>query len=127
MSPGLGLLRRIYDDTRLANCSFMSIRVMTYNVRYFANLARLKGVHSTRQGIEAIAGAIADLSDLPHVVALQEVEAKSLRSGLSHNKDESLQIHALMKELERALAQADHEHRYEAHYFPAHVYGWKQA
>lgn len=107
----------------------MSLRVMTYNVRYFANLARVAGTRSTRTGVQAIAGAIADLEQLPHVVGLQEVEARSLRSAGAHfkgNRDE-LQIDVVMEELSRALTERDRPETYIAHYFPAHVYGVRNA
>ncbi len=97
---------------------------MTYNVRYFANLAPVKGAASTRRGIQAVARALAILPELPHVVCLQEVEARSLRSKLSHSPTVSTetQIESFMGRLQ---AELDHAHRnlgYRAHYFPAHTY-----
>ena len=98
---------------------------MTFNVRYFANLARLKGVHSSRRTLEQIARALATLKNLPHLISLQEVETRSLRSSPSHERGATneLQIQSLMRELDRALEAEGRPHRFVAHYFPAHVYG----
>lgn len=97
---------------------------MTFNVRYFANMARLKGVHSSRRTVEQISRALAELNHLPHVVGLQEVETRSLRSSPSHSRGakSEIQIQTLMRSLDRALETEGRAHRYRAHYFPAHVY-----
>ena len=95
---------------------------MTYNVRYFANLAAVKGVASTRRGVRAICAALGELEDLPHVVALQEVETRSLRSALSHPRRGDRQIDAFMRGLDAVLSTRSRPHRYRAHYFPAHEY-----
>lgn len=97
---------------------------MTYNVRYFAHVAAVKGLHSTRKGMRLIGGAIAALTELPHVVCLQEVETRSLRSGPSHDRrrDGQTQLEAFMAALDDALEAADRPERYTGHYFPAHQY-----
>lgn len=97
---------------------------MTYNVRYFANLAAVKGAASTRRGVQRIGAALAALEHLPHVICLQEVETRSLRSSLSHDKGDrtQTQIEAFMRGLEGNLERLGRPHRYRAHYFPAHVY-----
>lgn len=100
------------------------LRVMTYNVRYFGHPAAIKGVASTRKGINGITKAIAELPQLPHVICLQEVEQRSLRSTLSHSPGapEELQLEAMMKSLHSTLKRLDRKHRYQAHYYPAHSY-----
>lgn len=97
---------------------------MTYNVRYFANLSPVKGAASTRRGVKAVARALATLADLPHVVCLQEVEARSLRSKLSHapNVSTETQIESFMARLQVELDHAGRDLGYRAHYFPAHTY-----
>ena len=107
----------------------VAVRVMTFNVRYFANLARLKGVHSSRRTVEHVARALATLPHLPDLISLQEVETRSLRSAPSHARGETkeIQIQTLMRNLDRALAAEGRAHRFRAHYFPAHVYGLGRA
>ena len=103
----------------------MPIRVMTYNVRYFGHASRVvRGAASTRRGIMLITDAIARLERLPHVICLQEVETRSLRSALSHTPSHigETQLEAVMKSLDHALHRHGQEHRYRAHYFPAHAY-----
>src|SRR5688572_1699965 len=103
----------------------MPIRVMTYNVRYFGHTSRpFKGAASTRRGISLITDSIARLDHLPHVICLQEVETRSLRSSLSHTPSHinETQLDAVMISLDHALHRHGQEHRYRAHYFPAHAY-----
>ncbi len=103
----------------------MPIRVMTYNVRYFGHASRpFRGAASTRRSISLITDAIARLERLPHVICLQEVETRSLRSTLSHTPSHvgETQLEAVMKALDRALHGHGQEHRYRAHYFHAHTY-----
>lgn len=97
---------------------------MTYNVRYFAHAARLKGLHSSARGLRLIADAIARLPELPHVVCLQEVETRSLRSGPSHSRGlpGETQLEAFMGALDAALERAARSERYGGFYFPAHSY-----
>lgn len=97
---------------------------MTYNVRYFANLARVRGAASTRRGVAEIGAALAGLEQLPHVVCLQEVETRSLRSRMSHdpNNRTETQIESFMTGLHAALQSAGQPFAYRAHYFPAHTY-----
>jgi endonuclease/exonuclease/phosphatase family metal-dependent hydrolase len=98
------------------------LRVMTYNVRYFGHGTR--GVFSTRDGVRRIADAIASMSPLCDLIALQEVEHRSLRSALVtwHPKEERNQLAACMSELAHALDRRGVTDRYEPHYFPAHRY-----
>lgn len=102
---------------------------MTYNVRYFGHVAAVAGAASTRRGITGITRAIGQLEELPHVICLQEVETRSWRSALSHTPSHltETQLDAMMHALDRVLHDADREHRYSAHYFPAHAYRVRQA
>jgi endonuclease/exonuclease/phosphatase family metal-dependent hydrolase len=59
-----------------------TLRLLSYNVRYFGHSTR--GLASTRTSMRRIAEAIASLSPLPSIVCLQEVETRSIRSTLAH-------------------------------------------
>jgi endonuclease/exonuclease/phosphatase family metal-dependent hydrolase len=100
-----------------------SLRVLTYNVRYFGHA--LKGLASTRPAMGRIAEAIASLEPLPAIVCLQEVETRSLRSTVAHPGDET-QLEQFMQVLSKALEESDRSDRYQAHYFPAHAYRLSQ-
>ena len=50
---------------------------------------RSRGMGSTKKALHRVTDAIAQLSRLPHVICLQEVETRSLRSKLSHTKGDS--------------------------------------
>lgn len=96
---------------------------MTYNVRYFGHVSRpFRGAMSTKLGVRGITDAIARLDLLPHVICLQEVETRSLRSTLSHHDGAETQIESVMRSLERALDRHGKAHGYRPHYFPAHAY-----
>lgn len=97
----------------------MTVRLVSYNVRYFGHSTR--GLASTRGAMVRIANAIASLDPLPDVICLQEVEMKSLRSRASHLGDEP-QLTAFNHVLAGALADRGHRVEYTALYFPAHVY-----
>ncbi len=99
----------------------MTVRVMTWNVRYFAH--RLKGLASTRASKRAIAAAVAGLPALPDVIALQEVETRSIRSRASRMAGPAeTQLDVFMRHLGEAMTAAGREQPYEPLYFPAHVY-----
>jgi endonuclease/exonuclease/phosphatase family metal-dependent hydrolase len=102
----------------------MFLRVMTYNVRYFGHALPLRGATSTRKALCAIADAISNVEQLPHVICLQEVETRSLRSRLSHTPglENETQLEALMHVLDTALERVGRSERYSAYYFPAHSY-----
>lgn len=97
---------------------------MSYNVRYFGHT--LRGVGSTKQGLEAIARSIASLEEIPDVVCLQEVEQRSLRSSLSHPKD-TTQLDAWTRALSEALSASGKDRRYRSYYYPAHQYALGRA
>jgi endonuclease/exonuclease/phosphatase family metal-dependent hydrolase len=99
------------------------LRVMSYNVRYFAHPVR--GAFSTRRGVRSIAAGIARLESLPDLICLQEVETRSLRATrtLQANGDGAdTQLDALTRELDAALDGLGKQDRYEAYYFAAHRY-----
>jgi endonuclease/exonuclease/phosphatase family metal-dependent hydrolase len=99
-----------------------TLRVMTYNVRYFGHPTR--GLASTSAAFSRIAHSLAALDPLPDFVCLQEVETQSLRAT-SINRlwhPEETQLERVMTELHAALALAGKPNRFAAHYFPAHTY-----
>ncbi len=96
-----------------------SLRVLTYNVRYFGHA--LKGIASTRPAMRRIAEAIAALEPPPAIVCLHEVETRSLRSTVAHGGEET-QLDSFMQVLSKALEDAGRRDRYQAYYFPAHAY-----
>lgn len=99
-----------------------TLRLVTYNVRYFGHLTR--GIASTGSAFSRIARALATLDPLPDLVCLQEVETQSLRAT-SVNRlwhPEETQLERIMTELSAALALARRPERYTAYYFPAHTY-----
>lgn len=96
-----------------------TLRVMTYNVRYFAHSTR--GVASTARPMRGIALAIAKLNPLPDIVCLQEVETRSLRSTAGRARGKT-QLDLLMSSLHESLFLLGKEDTYEAYYFPAHTY-----
>jgi endonuclease/exonuclease/phosphatase family metal-dependent hydrolase len=102
----------------------MTIRLMSYNVRYFGHALPFRGATSTRRALKAIANAIATVSQLPHLICLQEVETRSLRSRLSHTPGdgEETQLQALMRVLDHALERQGRPERFTAFHFPAHAY-----
>ena len=96
---------------------FDRISILTWNVRYFGH--GLRGLRSTNNWIDKIASCIANLEQLPDVLALQEVESFSLRAG---SKDRA-QHEVFQTLLNQALKASGIEKRYELFYFPAHRYG----
>jgi endonuclease/exonuclease/phosphatase family metal-dependent hydrolase len=99
-----------------------TLRVMTYNVRYFGHPTR--GLASTGAAFSRIARSVAALDPAPDFVCLQEVETRSIRST-SINRlwhPEETQLDRVMTELHAALALANKPERYTAYYFPAHTY-----
>lgn len=99
-----------------------TLRVMTYNVRYFGHPTR--GIASTGSAFSRIACSLASLDPTPDLVCLQEVETQSIRAT-SMNKlwhPEETQLDRVMTELHAALARAGKPDKYTAYYFPAHTY-----
>jgi endonuclease/exonuclease/phosphatase family metal-dependent hydrolase len=99
-----------------------SVRVLSYNVRYFGHATR--GIASTAKAMRGIAKAIAALDPLPDIICLQEVETQSLRSTVAHpaSHPDETQLERFMEMLTAALALHDLDDSYAAHYFPAHAY-----
>jgi endonuclease/exonuclease/phosphatase family metal-dependent hydrolase len=96
-----------------------SLRILSYNVRYFGHSTR--GLASTRTSMRRIAEAVAALDPLPAIVCLQEVETRSIRSTVAH-PGEDTQLERFMVMLSAALAAAGAPDVYDAYYFPAHAY-----
>lgn len=99
------------------------MRIVSYNVRYFGHA--LKGLASTAGSKQGIADAIAALTPLADVVALQEVETKSIRSTAAHRGGHptETQLEAFMRHLGASMQRRGVPMSYRAFYFPAHVYG----
>jgi endonuclease/exonuclease/phosphatase family metal-dependent hydrolase len=102
------------------------MRLVSYNVRYFGH--GLKGLASTATSKRRIAGALASMGvapgGLPDLVALQEVETRSLRSGVAHRGAHPVetQLEAFLRHLGAEFAHQGLKQPYQAWYFPAHVY-----
>ena len=98
------------------------MRIVSYNVRYFGH--GLKGLASTAASKSRIANALAALDPLPDLVALQEVETASLRSGVAHRGSHpaETQLEAFLRHLTEDFKHRGKVMPYRAWYFPAHVY-----
>ncbi|MGH7272153.1 MAG: endonuclease/exonuclease/phosphatase family protein [Polyangiaceae bacterium] len=96
-----------------------SLRILSYNVRYFGH--RTRGLASTRAAMRGIARAIAALRPLPSIVCLQEVETRSLRSTVACRGDDT-QLERFGAMLSGELRAAGITDAYDAYYFPAHSY-----
>lgn len=90
---------------------------MSWNVRYFGH--GLKGLGCTEGWIQRLADALAQHDPIPHLMALQEVEDRSLRAGLGQA---SSQVQRFADRLHEALLQRGHDVSYDVVYFPAHRY-----
>ncbi len=93
------------------------LSLMSWNVRYFGH--GVGGLRATWTWKRRIAEAVASQRDLPDVIALQEVEARSLRAGLHP----SPQLDRFVGCLNAALARRGWERTYRGLYYPAHTYG----
>lgn len=89
------------------------LTLMSWNVRYFGH--GLRGLRSTGRRLRRIARAIAEPA--PDIVALQEVETRSLRAGMGRP-----QIDRLMQALHEEAERAGVHKRWQPLYFPAHRY-----
>ncbi len=98
------------------------MRIVSYNVRYFGH--GLKGLASTATSKRRIASALSELEPLPDLIALQEVETRSLRAGLAHRgaHPAETQLEAFLRHLEADFVERGQVMPYRAWYFPAHVY-----
>ncbi len=90
---------------------------MSWNVRYFGH--GLKGLGATEGWIHKLADTLAQQDPIPHVMALQEVEDRSLRAGLRAGNS---QVQRFADRLHDALLQRGHDVSYQVVYFPAHRY-----
>lgn len=98
------------------------LRIVSYNVRYFAHA--LRGLTSTVRSMRGIVDALATLDPVADVVCLQEVETDSLRASLAIKKahPEETQLERLMSMLTAAFEVRGKACPYEAFYFRAHTY-----
>jgi endonuclease/exonuclease/phosphatase family metal-dependent hydrolase len=98
------------------------VRIVSYNVRYFGH--GLKGLASTALSVQRIARALTALDPLPDLIALQEVEAKSLRAGVAHRGGHpaETQLEAFLRQLDHCFTARGRVMPYRALYFPAHAY-----
>jgi endonuclease/exonuclease/phosphatase family metal-dependent hydrolase len=98
------------------------MRLASYNVRYFGH--GLKGLASTSASKSRIAEALLGLDPLPDVVALQEVETRSVRAAVAHRSGHpsETQLEAFLRHLEREFKKHGRVMPYRAWYFPAHTY-----
>lgn len=97
-----------------------TLRVMTYNVRYFSHATR--GVTSTAISLGRIARALARSNPPLDLVLLQEVETSSLRGSLHRGGEGSTQLERLLRALHDELRALGRTDGYEGHYFAAHDY-----
>ena len=92
------------------------LSLMTWNVRYFSQ--GTGGLRATQGGIARIASALARQSTVPAILALQEVETRSLRAGYHAQP----QLDRFVDALSAALTREGHPIHYRALYYPAHRY-----
>ncbi|MCI0572973.1 MAG: endonuclease/exonuclease/phosphatase family protein [Myxococcaceae bacterium] len=99
-----------------------TLRIVSYNVRYFGHA--LRGLASTLGPKRRVAAAIAQLKPLPDVICLQEVETTSLRSRVAHRGavEGENQLQAFMGRMEEMFKEAGLFMPYVALYYPAHAY-----
>lgn len=98
------------------------MRLASYNVRYFGH--GLKGLASTTASKLRIAQALLALDPLPDLVALQEVETRSIRAGVAHrgSHPSETQLEAFLRHLAAEFRHRGRVMPYRAWYFPAHTY-----
>lgn len=92
------------------------LSLMTWNVRYFGHGS--KGLRASESWMGRIASNLVGLGQLPDVIALQEVETRSMRAGMH----EQPQLDRFVDRLNEALGAAGHEITYRGLHFPAHRY-----
>jgi endonuclease/exonuclease/phosphatase family metal-dependent hydrolase len=99
-----------------------SLRIVSYNVRYFGHA--LRGLASTLGPKRRVAAALAGLEPLPDIICLQEVETQSFRSSVAHRRahPNETQLEAFMGRMEETFANLRRPMPYEAFYFRAHHY-----
>lgn len=96
--------------------AMIDLHLMTWNVRYFAH--GLKGLRTTETWMRRLATALVDADHRPDLIALQEVETRSLRGGLASLP----QIERFAAQLHEVLEERGVQRSYQARYFPAHRY-----
>ncbi len=98
-----------------------TIRVVTYNVRYFSHW--LMGLASTRACARGITARLASLEPPADVVCLQELETRSLRSRVAYRGSTGgqTQLELFMRELDLAFIERGTRSPYRGLHFPAHT------
>lgn len=98
------------------------MRLASYNVRYFGH--GMKGLASTSASKVRIAQALLSLDPLPDIVALQEVETKSLRAGWANfgGHPSETQLEAFLRHFAAEFKALGRVMPYRAWYYPAHTY-----
>ena len=94
-----------------------ALTIWTWNVRYFSQ--GLGGLAATWPTLRGIADVVAAADPLPDVLALQEVETRSLRGGMHR----APQLSRFLSALRAGLARRGRSPTVRGIYFPAHVYG----
>ncbi|HHO53135.1 MAG TPA: endonuclease [Deltaproteobacteria bacterium] len=92
------------------------LSLMTWNVRYFGHGSR--GLRASEPWMGRIACSLAGLERPPDVIALQEVETRSMRAGM-HDQP---QLDRFVERLNHALGAAGRDLTYRGLHFPAHRY-----
>lgn len=95
------------------------IHLLSWNVRYFSHHTR--GITSTEANLTRAAQAVASLTRPVDILALQEIDNESIRSGLGRSvtRDGSTQIDRFLWRL-NAFSQQKGGPQYEAWYYRAH-------
>jgi endonuclease/exonuclease/phosphatase family metal-dependent hydrolase len=98
------------------------MQLISWNVRYFGH--GLRGLRATDRWMQRIVATLAARDPLPHVLALQEVEDRSLRVGLRGH-----QLQRFVAKLRQATGHTWHGHHWSAHRYGASMpfYGQGQA
>lgn len=98
------------------------MRLVSYNVRYFGH--GLRGLASTAASKRAIASAFAQLTPRADLIALQEVETRSMRARVVNPgvHPRETQLEGFMRYLGEAFREHGAATPYRAYYFPAHEY-----
>ncbi len=98
------------------------LRLVSYNVRYFGHT--LKGLASTATAKRRIAQALATLEPRADLIALQEVETRSMRAKVAHRgaHPSETQLEAFLRHLTDEFHARGAPMPYRAWYFPAHAY-----
>ncbi len=98
------------------------MRLVSYNVRYFGH--GLRGLAATAASKRAIASALVGLAPRADLIALQEVETRSMRARALNPgmHPRQTQLEGFLHYLDEAFREHGAVGPYRAYYFPAHEY-----